>query len=497
VECIGCLEGKAKRLASHENNKRAEKPLVNVSVDLWGPSSVPSRKGYYYFLTCYDDHSKYVHVTPLKNKSDAANALRNYASLAENQLDRTIKTIRSDQGGKFTSNAHKAWALDKGIKMIYTPTAAHNQNARVERMHLTLMNNVRTNLADSWLALPFWVDALRHAVYTRNRIPDNAGTTPYSRFMPNLGNKGVDYKHFKAFGDQCIYRIAQAQSKLAPRGRKGRIIGYGQGTTSYTILDEELRKVVVSRDVTSVNGHQLIGTPDPVKHNGIEDNSPKLGEELQERLEPSINEDDKPNVDEDHNEIGQANGDDAISDPEPRVHQDGPEREHRFWRVEFNREDNPSPESNQEDNDNNNDNGLDQQDEEDNNQPRRSTRLQGGAPSHQPLHEIDTVTRYIAEHALSTQEVNNPQNYNKARNSPHWPQWKEAMDKDLGKMDKYSVWEQQAHTGQWTLSGKWLYTCKIDGETGKPCQFKACHRSVGMARYSNAPSRHSPRFGKT
>jgi hypothetical protein len=195
VECMGCLKGKAVRLASTDNPTRALRPLVNVSVDLWGPATTKSRLGYSYFLTCYDDYSFYVHTTPLRNKSDALGAMQAYTNLVENQLERTVKVIRSDQGGEFGSNAFRDWCQSKGIEHALTPTDAHNQNARVERAHLTLMNDVRTTLVESGLPRSFWVDALLHAVYTRNRLPNKAGVVPWELFKADRQANSVNYDH--------------------------------------------------------------------------------------------------------------------------------------------------------------------------------------------------------------------------------------------------------------------------------------------------------------
>lgn len=43
----------------------------------------------------------------------------------------------------------------------------------------------------------------------------------------------------------------------------------------------------------------------------------------------------------------------------------------------------------------------------------------------------------------------------------------------MAKMDKYDVWEVIPRTNQRTLTGKWVYTRKIDGETGKAKAYKA------------------------
>jgi hypothetical protein len=437
VECMGCLKGKAKRLASSSNTDRALKPLVNVSMDLWGPAAQKSRQGYIYFLTCYDDHSKYVHVTPLKSKSDATTAIGHYTALVENQLDRTIKTIRTDQGGEFMSGNFATWCQSKGIEHATTPTAAHNQNSRVERMHLTLLNDVRSMLADSDLPLTMWVDALQHAVYTRNRIPNKTGLSPLELFQPNSG-KRVDYNHMRAFGSHCFYRVTEAQSKLLPRARAGRIIGYGNHTTAYTILDSDARRVFASRDVhfTPQSGHNQTTT---ILAPSIEQEP----ETIQARPAVLIQE---AELEEDDEEFRQMEEPGHMED---QILRETPEPV-RGWQYEpFDREAAPSPEPQ----------GL-----EEVIRPRRILRS-GRA--------LIASECNILDHALSAQTINNPENYQQARQSSEWPEWQMAMVEEMGKMDKYGVWEVVPKIGQRTLSGKWVYTRKLDGETGKPKAYKA------------------------
>ena len=254
-----CLQGKATRAASLTSTRRATKPLVNISVDLWGPATTRSRRGHYYFLTCYDDFSRYLFISPLKSKDETVvAALIKYSNLVENQLDRTIKTIRSDQGGEFSSNEFKRWCDLKGIEHVFTPTAADDQNSRVERVHLTLMNDVRTALIDSGLPKTFWADALAHSVYTRNRLPNSEGILPVKRFKADDEHHCmVDYRRMRAFGSSCVYRVVNQASKLDARARQGRVIGYGLGTSSYTILTEDY-KVICSRGVIALYSRQSI-----------------------------------------------------------------------------------------------------------------------------------------------------------------------------------------------------------------------------------------------
>jgi hypothetical protein len=80
------------------------------------------------------------------------------------------------------------------------------------------------------------------------------------------------------------------------------------------------------------------------------------------------------------------------------------------------------------------------------------------------------------QHAYTAQTIVNPQTYKEARNPGKWPEWEGAIQEEMNKMSRYSVWEAVPRTNQRTLSGKWVLTRKIDGETGKAAAYEA--RSV-------------------
>ena len=113
-QCPACIQGKGKRLPSPSSAFRATRPLYEIHVDLWGPARTPSHGGNRYFLTCYDDYSRKINLTFLKRKSDARQALIIYINLVENQLDCTVKTVRSDLGSEFHSL--RSYFLEKGIE---------------------------------------------------------------------------------------------------------------------------------------------------------------------------------------------------------------------------------------------------------------------------------------------------------------------------------------------------------------------------------------------
>ena len=61
----------------------------------------------------------------LKRKSDVFSVFKQFRALVENSTGRTIKCLRTDNGGEFTSKEFDSYCKDAGIERhkttIYTP----------------------------------------------------------------------------------------------------------------------------------------------------------------------------------------------------------------------------------------------------------------------------------------------------------------------------------------------------------------------------------------
>ena len=182
-----------------------------------------TQAGSRYFLTCLDDKTRKIHVSFLRHKSEALDKLKDYLALVQNQLGTTAKIIKSDGGGEFTSTAFKEFCTTRGIQHIIVPPGAHAQNGRVERVHLTLANGMRTLLVDSGSPSTFWAEAINFMVHVKNRSPH--------------------------FGSTAFYRLHTEANKLKPRSQKAVLVGFVEGTSTYRLWDAERRVFVHSRDV--------------------------------------------------------------------------------------------------------------------------------------------------------------------------------------------------------------------------------------------------------
>ena len=422
-QCASCITGKGRRLPALPHMERAAKPLEIVHIDIWGQSRVKSVGGASYFLTCYDDCTRKVHLYFLKQKSDAFEAIKTYLAMVENQLSTSVKIIRSDNGGEFTSTQFTNLMRSKGIQHIRTPPDSHAQNGRVERLHLTILNGVRTVLADSGLGQQYWAEAAQYTAYTRNRCPCGPQQEiPDDKWF----GRQKRHNHLYAFGTDLFYRNHTQTNKLGQRYKAGRLLGYVDGTHHYRVLDTETNTVKISRDVVfSKTNNQFKSTkPNPTI-----------------KSRPST-------VTVDDNNL------DLEPVPQPamlRLDLDAARR--LFHNLENQR-------------DGNNENTSESNSESD------SSVATDSSGSTDPLNLTDHEDQSYLAHALLA--TNSPNTYQQARHSVEFPDWQAAMDKELTKMDLYKVWEVVSKTPDMRiLKGRWVYTRKIDGTTGKPAAFKA------------------------
>jgi hypothetical protein len=94
----------------------SEKPVQIVHMDLCGPLRKEGTGGERYFMLVIDDFSRLTWVSFLREKSDVFEKFKKFKALAENQIGRKLKAIRSDRGGEFMSNISKNYVTDMDLK---------------------------------------------------------------------------------------------------------------------------------------------------------------------------------------------------------------------------------------------------------------------------------------------------------------------------------------------------------------------------------------------
>lgn len=163
----------------------------------------------------------------------------------ENSSGKKLKTLRTDNGGEYTSTEFDNYLKKEGINHELTVPNTPEQNGVAER---TLVELVRSMLSDAMLPKKFWAEALSTAVYLRNRSPSKIvqGKTPFEA----LPNEKPDVGHLKAFGCLCYPHVVKDErQKFDPKARKCILLGYGTQTKAYRLYDVVREKVFFSRDV--------------------------------------------------------------------------------------------------------------------------------------------------------------------------------------------------------------------------------------------------------
>ena len=104
--------------------------------------------GGHYFITFIDDHTRYVWVYILKNKSQVFEKFVDWKARVENSIGQKLKTLHNDNGGEYTSAEFTIY-LKKGVCHEFTVCKTPQQNGVAERMNRTLIEVVRSMLSDA------------------------------------------------------------------------------------------------------------------------------------------------------------------------------------------------------------------------------------------------------------------------------------------------------------------------------------------------------------
>ncbi|UYV60655.1 hypothetical protein LAZ67_1001766, partial [Cordylochernes scorpioides] len=244
-KCETCIKGKSTRRSFEKTWKTTKEIGELIHSDLSGPIDPPTYDGEIYFQVLIDDYSHFVVVRLLKSKSEAEQNIIDFIKLIKTQHNKKTRKIRVDNGKEFSSGNFKQFCRTKGIQIEYTSPYTPQQNGTSERMNRTLIDKVRTKLAETNLPKYLWGEAIYCSAYELNRSPTSAniGIPPAS-----IWYKQNDLSKLKVFGSRAWRLILPKPRKLDARAKSTIMVGYsGSG---YRIWDPETDKVMISTDVT-------------------------------------------------------------------------------------------------------------------------------------------------------------------------------------------------------------------------------------------------------
>jgi hypothetical protein len=145
--CEDCILGKHHRNSFPRTTTwRASQPLELLHADLCGPISPISNSHKRYLFTVIDDFSRKLWVFFLTDKSEAFKQFKLFKTRVEKETGISIKGLRTDRGGEFTSKEFAEFCELHGIKRQLTAAYTPQQNGVAERKNRTIMNMVRSLL---------------------------------------------------------------------------------------------------------------------------------------------------------------------------------------------------------------------------------------------------------------------------------------------------------------------------------------------------------------
>lgn len=247
--CASCSLGKqTRRPFPTSTTYRATEALELIHGVLCGPITPPTAGRNRYIFVLIDDYSRYMWSILLREKGETFDKFKIFKAIVEGETKKTIKTLRMDRGGEFTSNEFRAFCEKSGINRHLTSPYSPQQNGVVERRNRTLLEMTRSILKHMSVPNYLWEEGVRHSTYLINRVATRVlkSQTPYEA----LKGQKPNVEHLRVFG--CI-GYAKTNSpylrKLDDRTRTLVHLGTEPGSKAYRLFDPMNRRLVVSRDV--------------------------------------------------------------------------------------------------------------------------------------------------------------------------------------------------------------------------------------------------------
>ena len=118
--CKGCAQGNNIKNPFLKSDTKTKGTLELIHSDVCGPIPSISLSGYEYYITFIDDYSRNTWIQFLNNKSEVFKKLKEFKALIENQSKKRIKTLRTNNGGEYTSKEFEAFYKEERIKRKLT-----------------------------------------------------------------------------------------------------------------------------------------------------------------------------------------------------------------------------------------------------------------------------------------------------------------------------------------------------------------------------------------
>jgi len=176
-------------------------------------------------MVLIDASSRWSHVSLLSSRNLAfARLLAQIIKLRAQFSDYTIKTIRLDNAGEFTSQTFDNYCMSIGIHIEHPVAHVHTQNGLAESFIKRLQLIARPLLMRAKLPTSVWGHAILHVASLARIRP-----VAYHKYSPLQLAYGQEpnISHLRIFGCAVYVPIAPPQrTKMGPQRRLGIYVGY-------------------------------------------------------------------------------------------------------------------------------------------------------------------------------------------------------------------------------------------------------------------------------
>ena len=127
-----------------------------------------------YYVSFIDKFSRNTWIYFLKKKSKVFDKFKEFKALVENQTEKKIKVLKTNNGGEFCNKEFEELCKKCGIARQKTTTYTPQKNGVAERMNRALMEKARSMLNGVGLGQELWAEVVEAACYLLNRSPSSS-----------------------------------------------------------------------------------------------------------------------------------------------------------------------------------------------------------------------------------------------------------------------------------------------------------------------------------
>ncbi|KAE8672931.1 hypothetical protein F3Y22_tig00111833pilonHSYRG00028 [Hibiscus syriacus] len=185
----------------------------------------------------------YVH-----SDSDVFKKFKLWKAEVENQTERKIKCLQSDNGTEYTDTQFLNFCKEHRIKRHFTVRKTPQQNGVAERMNRSLNERARCLRLNTELPKHFWAEAVNMACYLINRSPRASLAEKVAEEV--WTGHDVSFDNLRIFGCPAYVHVpADERSKFDAKSKECIFLGYKKGVKRFKFWDPVAKKTMISRDV--------------------------------------------------------------------------------------------------------------------------------------------------------------------------------------------------------------------------------------------------------